>query len=288
MNKKKWLKNFKKNRDPFYSYVSLKNHTHQNLNCRCKTTPPIDGQIKVKFDVDTKPFISATRKHNMDFRETINKKASWRNNDTSWITPMKITNKKEEKRMYKKDDFEIVNGALGGFGVKRKDEWKWISVDGKLSTDGEKDYVFQSRKEAEQALEDYLAKQNGELYLELESLGSHKGVVGEKTPFTDLRGEVLYVGDTVESFGGGKSFGENAVCNDRNMYGFLVMGLAGCNFTNGISKNNYAILKTKSYKDLKVGDNIDGIVVKAKETKEMRIEEIEAKLGYKIKVVGND
>jgi hypothetical protein len=198
------------------------------------------------------------------------------------------TNKLEEREMYKKEDFYIGTEFRAFVSVSNTN--LWLSINGRLEDNqsGDNSHLFfNSTQEAEEALDKFLSNQKGEvkMYLEWSSFDGNLGEVGEPTGFNDLRGDELFIGDTVESFDldldKGVSFGEELVCNDGSD---CVMGLKGTNFKNGNTKG-YAILKTKSYKDLVVGDKVGCVVVKEKEIKEVTMAEIEAKLGYKVKVV---
>ena len=217
--------------------------------------------------------------------------------DGSGVTFKQPKIKEEKKKMYKREDFKIVDGfnlnSVPKFHVKLKDKYLWLSTDGGLSEGGNKDYNFWIRGDAIKALDEFLESQNSTLELKFVHDDKKLGVVGTPTPITDLRGEELCVGDCVELFfRSGVEHTNCAICKDE--YGkFQVMGLYGAEFENGFSSNGsntqYAILKSKSYKDLKVGDAIGSVeVVETKSAKELTIAEIEKELGFKVKVVGND
>lgn len=85
------------------------------------------------------------------------------------------------------------------------------------------------------------------------------GIVGQKTTLVDLYGNELYIGDIVNLYYINSGFkGERCICHYKTC-GDFVMGIAGSTIKNGISDDNFVIVKKRSYKDFKDGDVVDDI-----------------------------
>lgn len=93
----------------------------------------------------------------------------------------------------------------------------------------------------------------------LECGGEKFGTIGEKADFTALFGEELYVGDTVEIYCTTSNIkGRKCIVCKYGNCGFFVMGL-GNRFKCGVS-DIWQIRKSNSYKELKHGQKIDGVI----------------------------
>lgn len=129
------------------------------------------------------------------------------------------------------------------------------------------------------------------------------GIVGEKTGLQDMNGDNLYVGDIVckdnDKFKG-KEF---VVCEDNFGYFIFGFGYMDTSFSAyNLKRNKIDFYKQKSYKSMKKGDEVQYVedTIKKDETPyvedtikycdatkhELTISEIEKKLGYNIKIVG--
>ena len=302
--------------------ANITNHTHLgNMNCRCVTSAPIDGQvkveikkepkfkrfedIKVKFNVDTQPMMQGIKLHHGRVESSNGVKPWWDINNFNNLSPIYLTSdgsgvtfdkpKNKEKKMseYKRADFKIGEsiGGVNRWFVNRIGRAEWISEDGVLGFACDNQYYFPSRQQAEQALSEFLNESESKLVLRGYKDNKY-GNVGDETGIVDLRGDKLFVGDTVELFNTSEGYingscGMKPIVEDESKQ--FVMGVKGQTFTRGIS-GNYLILKTGGYEDLKVGDEVCEIEVK-KETnlcQELTMAQVEEKLGYKVKVVGND
>ena len=90
------------------------------------------------------------------------------------------------------------------------------------------------------------------------------GKVGTPTNLTDEKGNTLYVGDNMSS--DSSEFRDNIVVHNDGEFFLNGLQMGTINMENGFEtfdKKQYK--KTGSYKDLKVGDKIDGLIVKGKE-----------------------
>lgn len=88
--------------------------------------------------------------------------------------------------------------------------------------------------------------------------GDFYGNIGEPTKMKDITGELLFVGDIVVIVS--KSDSRSAECfvvNDNSE--MFIMGIKNACKMNGTIKEWIAV-KKKSYKDLKHGDNVDGMI----------------------------
>jgi len=276
----------------YWSMANIANHTHQgDMNCRCSTSAPIDGTIKLTINPDT----------STNYGSSVGTSKWWDINNFNNLSPIYLTKdgsgitfdkpKIKEKKMseFKREDFGINQGLKGRWNVKLKDKYLFLTTDGELSYKGDRVYNFLTKGVAEEALERFLNGTPTVKTLSFAGTSDHYGNVGDETEIKDLRGDILHVGDVVELFNTNGSWrqgscGRKMIVEDWEKQ--FVMGVKCVDFTSGIG-GSYAILKTKSYKELKVGENIDGIVVREIETKELTIEQIEEKLGYKVKVVGD-
>lgn len=99
--------------------------------------------------------------------------------------------------------------------------------------------------------------------LHLQYLATKKmwGKIGEETPFVDVAGEKLYVGDVVEIYRDGKSNGMQFVCHkETGDHEYFVMSLADHNFTPGKDyEKKFDIIKRESYINIKEGFIIGSI-----------------------------
>lgn len=85
------------------------------------------------------------------------------------------------------------------------------------------------------------------------------GVIGEPTNYKDAVGRPLFVGDTVEHYRNGKSFGETVIV-DAKPDGKYVMGIQiYCNEEEGTT-GGWAIVKKRSFKDVKNGEKVYNII----------------------------
>ena len=258
--------------------ISLKDHIHPNMNCGCVTGVPITHDWWGVGNIEEITPLYLTK-------------------DGMGVTSIKPTNKKEKKEMERKySRSELYVGSDYPYVSVRGDGDLYLTTDGEikrwLKGANNDNIYYSSYKEAEEAIDKYLGESGG---LGLWYKGFHSdtdyGSVGEPTLMTDLRGEPLFVGDVVELFSTSDySCGSQLIVEDYEKS--FVMGAKGFEWENGFAtsggSNIYAILKSKSHKELKAGDGVGGLCVIETKTKELTIAEIEAKLGYKIKVVGND
>lgn len=85
------------------------------------------------------------------------------------------------------------------------------------------------------------------------------GEVGKPTELKDINGKRLYIGDVVELFNEElSSCGKRFIANSSE-YGDFVMGIAcdsGTKYNHGKITGGWEIIKRKSYKDCKAGDNL--------------------------------
>lgn len=94
----------------------------------------------------------------------------------------------------------------------------------------------------------------------LEADGEHYGIIGKQTKYTDAIGRPLVVGDTVELYDNNCEFyGESVVVeNQKEMF---VSGIRGvCKGENGKIKNEWKIIKKRSYNEVKDGESVDNIL----------------------------
>lgn len=91
------------------------------------------------------------------------------------------------------------------------------------------------------------------------------GVVGTKTKLVDLHGGKLCVGDTVKLYSSHRGcIGEKCVCNDGDDF---IWGIKGSKLERGIAKGGFVVIKERSYKEFKDGDQIDGVKYTLSEVK---------------------
>lgn len=110
-------------------------------------------------------------------------------------------------------------------------------------------------------------------------LDTDYGIVGEITPLI-INGKNLYVGDIVEIYlVYNNSYLKQFVVKNNDKY--FVMGIHGqCNNITGQIQECWKTKFIKSYKDVKVGECYDGIIVVQKENKPLTLSDIE--VGMKV------
>lgn len=101
-------------------------------------------------------------------------------------------------------------------------------------------------------------------------IGDHHGNIGEPTKYKDAVGRPLCIGDVVELFGKGKSHGLTAVVRTEINRGkkrikTFIMGIEMCCDDHNGTIEDWSIIKTRDFSEVKNGEEIDGIKYVTKE-----------------------
>lgn len=90
-----------------------------------------------------------------------------------------------------------------------------------------------------------------------------ESIIGEEANIVDINLFPLHIGDVVSFYRNNEYVEDKVIAKDYNKSSF-VMGLGGIEMINGIGVfrgDSFSIKFSKSYKDLKIGDKINGINV---------------------------
>ena len=149
-------------------------------------------------------------------------------------------------------EIHITTDGKTTFGVMKQGKEVIKKVEAKLHPDDEFDFEVGSKL----VMERLLGKDKKLILFDNFVPEIIFGEVGKETRMVDIYGEKLYVGDSVNVICANSDIKKiRFVCNN------FIQGFGGLDFAEPKKYDKYIIIKHKSYKDLKVGDILNGIEV---------------------------
>lgn len=150
-------------------------------------------------------------------------------------------------------EIHITTDGKTTFGIMKQGKKVIKRVEAKLHPDDEFDFEVGSKLVMERLLE----KDENLVLVDSFVPEIIFGEVGKETRMVDIYEEKLYVGDLVSVICAGSDIKKiRVVCNN------FIKGFGGLDFTEPKKYDKYIVTKYKSYKDLRVGDVLNGVEVK--------------------------